>query len=121
MSVLLKCVHRKILGYVILILFTGYFGGLTLFPHNHIVESITVVHSHPFKSHSGNLPFNHNHPVKGFVLIQFISVFISTILVVYQGFRVFREVLNDSPVIPEKNIYFGQFHFFTKRPRAPAL
>lgn len=39
---------RRIIGYTMLpLLFLWYIGGITLFPHTHIVDGVRIVHSHP--------------------------------------------------------------------------
>lgn len=32
------------------LLFIGYIGSISLFTHTHVVNGVTIVHSHPFKS-----------------------------------------------------------------------
>lgn len=39
----------------LLLLFMGYYGSITLFPHSHIVNGDLVTHSHPYSSS------NHSH------------------------------------------------------------
>jgi len=64
----------KIIRYILLILFLGYFGSTTLFVHTHHIENgIIIVHSHPFKSGPVNNPFNHQHSSNGFLLLQAIT------------------------------------------------
>lgn len=31
------------------VLFISYMAGITLFTHSHVVNGVTIVHSHPFK------------------------------------------------------------------------
>lgn len=35
---------------LLLLLFVGYYGSITLFPHNHLINGKLVSHSHPFQS-----------------------------------------------------------------------
>lgn len=44
-------------GLLMLLLWIGYIGGVSLFPHNHIVNGHLITHSHPY---SGS-PENPNH------------------------------------------------------------
>jgi hypothetical protein len=46
---------HKYMKYALLILFVGYLGGLFSFTHVHIVNGVTIVHSHPFSDD------NHQH------------------------------------------------------------
>ena len=70
----------KLFGLLLLILFLGYYGGITLFPHSHIVNGITIIHSHPFKSGKDDPASSFPHSDKELVVIQLLSVFISTAL-----------------------------------------
>lgn len=115
----LKRIYKKITGYFLLILFLGYFGSVTFFPHTHIVDGVTIVHSHPFKSHSGNDPINHNHTKNGFVLIHFISHLILTALLIFWGIPIFRKALNIRILIPDTSINFTLYSYSPHRPRAP--
>jgi hypothetical protein len=61
------------------VLFLGYYGSITLFPHCHIVNGVTIVHSHPYK-HSADPKKSpgHQHSDDEFVLIHLISNFLAT-------------------------------------------
>lgn len=39
---------KRIYAALLLILFAGYWGSVTLFPHAHRVDGFVIVHSHPF-------------------------------------------------------------------------
>jgi len=60
---------------LLLLLFMGYYGGITLFPHSHIVNGITIVHSHPFRSDKGGDSSKLPHSDKELMLIQLLSGF----------------------------------------------
>jgi len=115
----LKQIYNKLPGYFLLIIFCGYFASFTFFPHNHIVDGITIIHSHPYKSHSGNVPVNHNHSKNGFLLIQFISNFIAIAPIVFIGVVIIRKTLNIRILIPDTNIKFSLYCYSLHRPRAP--
>ncbi len=67
--------------YSLLMLFLGYYGSITLFPHAHHIENgVTIVHSHPFNSGSDKNPVNHQHTPNGYILIQLLSNFVSTVI-----------------------------------------
>jgi hypothetical protein len=115
----LKRIYKKITGYFLLILFLGYFGSITFFSHTHIVDGVTIVHSHPYKSHSGNIPFNHNHSKNGFIFIQFISHFIVAAPIVLFGAAIIRKILNIWLLIHNENLNLNFYHYNSHLPRAP--
>jgi hypothetical protein len=113
--------YRRLSGFFLVILFCGYLGSVTFFPHTHIVDGISVVHSHPYKSLPGSNPVDHHHSKNGFLLIQFISSFITTAPVLFFGTVVTLKILH--------RLFFNQVetaipNFFllgANRPRAPAV
>ncbi len=50
------------------VLFILYMAGITLFTHSHVVNGVTIVHSHPFKKTA-----NHSHTTVEFLLIHHLS------------------------------------------------
>ena len=66
---MLKKLSINISTYFFLLLFLGFYGSITLINHAHIVDGITIVHSHPFKTGKNGVP-NHNHTPTGFLLIH---------------------------------------------------
>lgn len=74
----MDCFRRKIyitFKYFLLLLFAGYYGGITLFFHTHTLKGEVIVHSHPFKHDSSNKsPFeNHNHGKGEYALIHLLN------------------------------------------------
>ncbi len=59
--------------YFFLLLFLGFLGSITLFNHAHVVNGVTIIHSHPFKSGSNGKPL-HSHTDQGFLTIHLLSV-----------------------------------------------
>jgi hypothetical protein len=57
--------------YFFLIVFLGFYGSVTFFKHIHVVDGITIVHSHPFSSGKTN----HTHSSKGYLTLQFLDDF----------------------------------------------
>lgn len=49
-------------------LFIAYMGGISFFTHSHIVNGVTIVHSHPFKTDSG-----HEHTTAEFELMAHLN------------------------------------------------
>ena len=50
------------------VLFISYMAGITLFTHSHVVNGVTIVHSHPFKKGS-----EHSHTTVEFQLIHLLN------------------------------------------------
>ena len=115
----LKQIYKKLSGYFLLILFCGYFGFITFFPHTHIVDGVTIVHSHPYKSHSGDVPVNHNHSKDGFLLIHFISHFIASAPIILIGFAIIQTTLNSRCSIKHENFYLNLYLCSHNLARAP--
>ncbi len=112
---------NRITGFFFLILFTGYFGSVTFFSHNHIVDGIQIVHSHPYKSQSGDSQKGHNHTGDGFALIYFMSSFVFTIsggLACISVFRFFIETRLRTPRMVDHN---QLLLLLSIRARAPAV
>ncbi len=42
---------RRIIKFILPLIFILYWGGVTLFTHSHVVNGVIIVHSHPFKAH----------------------------------------------------------------------
>ncbi len=119
--VLLKQLNKKVMGYFLLILFMGYFSSITFFSHTHIVDGVVIVHSHPYKAKSGNVPFNHNHSKNGFILILFISNFITIAPILIWGNAIIRKALNTRLLVIYENFNFNLYRFCKHLPRAPTL
>ncbi len=68
----LKQSIKKFLQLSLLFLFIGYYTGITLFYHVHIVNGQTIVHSHFYKSESdSNKPVKkHSHPISAYDIIH---------------------------------------------------
>lgn len=60
------------LRYLLLLIFTGYMGVISLYTHVHVVNGVTVVHSHPFHRETGGKPF-HTHSQLEFQLIKLLT------------------------------------------------
>ncbi len=114
-------IYRRIASFFLIILFCGYLGSITFFPHTHIVDGITVVHSHPYKSLPGSNPVDHNHSKNGFLLIQFISSFITTAPVLFFGVVVTREFFRRLLFNQVETEISNFFFFGANRPRAPSV
>jgi len=83
---------KKIAKYLLLIIFVGYWGIITLFPHSHIVNNFTVIHSHPYKTDQNGKPISHKHTSEQFLLIDLLSSFVTVLIVFTLALEIFRSV-----------------------------
>lgn len=113
--------NKKLAGYLLLVILCVYFGSITFFPHTHIVDGVTIVHSHPYKSKSGSVPSDHGHTKDGFVLIRFLSGFITAAAVSFVGAAIIRVAFKNHVVIPVESHKPVYYLYSVHRPRAPAL
>ncbi|MDM8269064.1 hypothetical protein QUW50_08440 [Barnesiella viscericola] len=59
---------RSIAKYFLPVLFISYIGCISLFTHTHVVNGVTIVHSHPY-----NPKAHHGHTTAEFQLIHALS------------------------------------------------
>ena len=59
---------RSIAKYFLPVLFISYIGCISLFTHTHVVNGVTIVHSHPY-----NPKAHHGHTTTEFQLIHALS------------------------------------------------
>ena len=62
---------------LMLLMFVGYIGCTTLFPHNHLINGRAVTHSHPYAG-SPESP-THSHAQAQFTMIAMLSTFVATV------------------------------------------
>ena len=117
----LKNRFKKVYGYFLLILFLGYYGSITQLPHYHIVDGVTIVHSHPFPHGSGTNPVEHQHSGNGFVLIQLISNLIAIPPLLFYGVKIIRRIVNNLVFITDENVPANFTSQYTYLLRAPPL
>ena len=80
----MKRLYLNIMKWFLHVLFISYMAGITLFTHSHVVNGVTIVHSHPFKK-----GVEHSHTTVEFQLIHFLNHFQTTdagILPVFASF-----------------------------------
>jgi len=68
---------KNSIRYFLLILFVSYAAGITLFTHSHVINGVTIVHSHPY-----NKDVPHSHSTVELDLLHLLNHFVSTSLVV---------------------------------------
>ena len=64
----MKQLLHKIARYFLPVLFISYIGCISLFTHSHVVNGVTIVHSHPYKPGT-----EHEHTTAEFQLIHMLS------------------------------------------------
>ncbi len=60
-----KFEKRHIIAFVGVLLFVAYMAGITLFTHSHVVNGVTIVHSHPFSKDA-----QHQHTTSEYQLLD---------------------------------------------------
>ena len=78
---------------LLFLLFIGYSGSITLFPHSHTINGITIVHSHPYSSDKGSDSSRIPHTGKELIVIQLLSGFVITPFVILILSLIFRSLL----------------------------
>ena len=69
---------NKLIHLFLLALFLSYYGSITFFSHYHVVNGVTIVHSHFFCGHAdADGKANHTHSPKELTLIAYLTTFIS--------------------------------------------
>ncbi len=92
----MKKQKRNIGGWLLLLLFWGYWTSTTLFPHTHMIGGHVLVHSHIFFGTSGS---DHQHTAQQFQLIAQLSMLVATALTF---FLFLQELLGKSFVFLEQ-------------------
>lgn len=62
-------------GLLMLLLWIGYIGGISLFPHNHIVDGHRITHSHFYSGTTDNP--SHSHTAQQFKVITALSLYVA--------------------------------------------
>lgn len=107
--------------YFLLILFVGYCASITLFTHTHIVNGVTIVHSHPYNPFSNNKPVNHQHSEQEFILIHLLSHFLAIVLFISVSIEIYNKVLRKHKIKENKEDYINIFFLSSNNLRAPPL
>ena len=107
--------------YSLLLLFLGYYGSITLFPHNHIINGVTIAHSHPYPANTDKYPGGHQHSSKGCVLIQLLSTFIATVLFATLALQIFHLLIRKLFILKKVSINITHPHSYIYSLRGPPL
>lgn len=65
---------KQILKIALPVIFIAYFCSITFFSHSHVVNGVTIVHSHPYKTDANGNP-THEHSGNELQLIAVFSTF----------------------------------------------
>lgn len=86
---------NKLIHLFLLALFLNYYGSITFFSHYHVVNGVTIVHSHFFCGHAdADGKADHTHSPKELTLIAYLTTFVTLIsaaLIVQISFSVTRK------------------------------
>lgn len=64
----MRRLYLNIMKWFLPVLFISYMVGITLFTHSHVVNGVTIVHSHPFRKGA-----EHSHTTVEFQLIHLLT------------------------------------------------
>jgi len=109
----------KSLSVLLLILFLGYYSSITFFTHIHIINGVTIVHSHPFNSDKGGESSNSPHSNKELQIIQLLSDFFTTAVSLSFTVILFRSLLYKIPIKSTEDGFIGSCGYCTYSLRAP--
>ena len=71
---------NKLIHLFLLALFLSYYGSITFFSHYHVVNGVTIVHSHFFCGHAdADGKADHTHSPKELTLIAYLTTFVTLI------------------------------------------
>lgn len=73
---------KSSIKFLLLSLFLWYYGCITLFNHTHIINGVTIVHSHPTSPFGDTKGNGHSHTSTQIVLISELSNFLTTAIVI---------------------------------------
>lgn len=105
---------------MLLILFLGYYSGAVFFPHAHIVNGKTIVHSHPYNPFSKTKNSeNHHHSKNEFFVINLLSTFLSSVLLPVSLLHILKIVLNLIVVFKNVNFFNNPLFLCINGFRAP--
>ncbi|NLL27235.1 MAG: hypothetical protein GX259_00395 [Bacteroidales bacterium] len=112
--------YKKTISYFFLILFLGYYVSTFSFTHTHIVNGITIVHSHPYNLSSEAKSINHQHSEKEFALIYTLSHFLTTVPAFIISIKAYKFILKKYN-LKKDNKSYSAFFFSSNGLRAPPI
>lgn len=73
-------------------LFLGYLGNNILFTHTHVVNGVSIIHSHPYNSSGENKTPSHSHSSGEYLVLHVLSDFLSLSALLLVSLAIFRFV-----------------------------
>ncbi len=101
---------RVFLKYSVMILFILNYISTTFFYHSHIINKITITHSHFYlgQTDAEGIPIDHSHSQDEYIFIKIVTQFITTGIIGYFFLRLFYKLLIQYQ-IPLLNIVYTSF------------
>ncbi len=112
---------NKTVRIVLLAIFTFFYISVTFFPHSHIVNGVTIVHSHPYKKLPDKTPLSHSHSNSEFLLIELLSSILLIAGIALSGILVFKNNVRVRTVTIAERVTVLLTHINSCRPRAPSF
>jgi len=109
----------KSLSVLLLILFLGYYSSITFFTHSHIINGVTIVHSHPFNTDKGGDSSSSPHSGKELQIIQLLSDFFTIAVSLSFAVILFRSLLYKIPIKSNEDGHIKSCGYCTYSLRAP--
>jgi hypothetical protein len=75
---MVKRILNSISKYLLLLLFISYYVNISCFPHVHVINGVTIAHSHFYKGKASGGQANHSHNATYVQLIALSSQFVAT-------------------------------------------
>ena len=111
---------NKVIKYFLLLLFIGYYGSVTFFNHeHHIPNGSIIIHSHPFKKVADGTPVSHHHTSKELIVIQLLSVILTTTLFAAFAFSALKCVYRKVVLLTTENSFITRPFLYSWGLRAP--
>jgi hypothetical protein len=110
--------NKNFAGWFFAILFALFFWSITLNVHIHVVDGVTVVHSHPYSHGNRDGDANHSHSNNSYLLLHFLSNLISVIVPVVFGLNIILNFVNKGYILKPVEINQNLFNK-EKFPRGP--
>jgi len=104
---------KRLIGVALLVIFALYYANITLFYHGHVINGVTIVHSHLHgKAHAQN----GTHTVSELTLISALSTFHSCVAALFFiGLAVFLSLAGVFASVPERKIALRPAIYFSLR------
>jgi len=112
---------KKVISYFLLMLFLWYYGSITLFNHTHVVNGVSIAHSHPFSSQNGETPVKHHHTANEYILIQSLSHFLVIVSFLFFSFGLLKNIFRETIYKTSNQVFSSPGCICANGLRAPPL